>query len=150
MLKAALWPLVALVALFMFGEPIKDQFLAGNISRVKVGILELNMKQSELPSVSDINVASGLVDLPESGVVILLFTDQNGFTQCSGNQDLESFDEETSLPLMDLESRGLVTLKEYNGEDGKCFDIELTDNGKTARRFVTDLIAAQLKSANTN
>jgi len=150
MLKVVVWPFVALVALFLFYQPIKEQFLAGNITRVKVGILELNMKETDLPSVSDQSVATALLDLPETGVVTLLFAGKSGYNQCAGDQDLQQFDEEFTAPFEDLERRGLVTLKETNDADGKCLFVEPTDRGLTARRFISDLIAAQLKTAKAN
>jgi hypothetical protein len=142
MLKAALWPIVALVALFFFADPIKEQFLAGNIAKFKVGIIEINMRDSDIKPLTDRNVAVSLVGLQEDGVVILLFTGPNGYIQC-----YEPLNENDVAPFKDLEARGLVALDETINGNEHCLDVELTENGEKARIFITDLISAQLKTA---
>jgi hypothetical protein len=148
-MKGLAWPIVVLVAIFLFYKPVINQFEKGNISSVKAGLFELNMRT--LPPVTDSKVASGLSGLPENEVVTLLFSAANGnsgYTECMGDLTESQFDAKFTQPFNDLASRGLATVKQSTRDKGvKCVDISLTSQGTDARKFIINLIAAQLSTA---
>jgi hypothetical protein len=150
--KILAWPLIALVAIFIFAGPIKEQLQSGNISTIKLGAIELNMRDqdSNLPQLTSREVAKGLVGLSEGQVVALLDTKpESPYQQCMGDQPPTDFDREYVNPFKDLAKRGLANVTQTGEKAEKCLELSLTEQGKAARKFITDLIAAQLKTAKT-
>jgi hypothetical protein len=150
--KVLAWPLIALIGIVYFAGPIKDQLIAGKIESLKIGSLELNLRESDIAEVPDRSLALALAGLSEAAIVSLLFAEPNvAYTQCQGHTDRGEFDEETIRPFKDLEVRGLGTAKQERSGTGAdndlCLTLDLTDQGARARTFVLDLISAQLKTA---
>jgi hypothetical protein len=154
LIKATGWPLVSLLALLLFAQPLRrlvDTLSGEQFETIKLGGLELNIRASDLPRLSGA-VGTALAGLPERQMVILLQvspTSSQGYCRGIGNAD-SSFDTNTSAPIRDLEKRGLVSVKEQKGYSETCGDelmLRLTDLGVNARGFVVQLVAAQLKSA---
>ena len=147
-LKFAAWPVVAVIALFMFGPSLMNQLDSGNVKKLKIGMLEIDMSEAESLSLSDPVVAAGLAGLSEKSIVSLLFAEPEiGYSQCANDGDSQVLEEEYGVPFRDLESRGFVTSSETSEGGEKCFGIDLTDDGTVARQFLLDLIAAQLGAA---
>lgn len=147
-LRHLAWPAVAVVGMLLFGGEVMSQFSAGNVSRVKVGLLELDMRASSLPQVVDRDVAEGLAGLPEPAVVALLFAEGGGWTSCSGDMDPDAFREEAAASFDVLEARGLATVERRVDAGGEiCIEMSVTRNGLIAHDFMMDLLSAQLSSA---
>jgi hypothetical protein len=147
-LKYLAWPAVVVVAMLLFGGEVMSQFSAGNVSRVKVGLLELDMRASALPQVVDPEVAEGLAGLPEPALVALIFSQGSGWISCSGEQDPDAFLAEAAESFDVLEARGLAVIERTrSAEDGICLDMSVTRSGAVAYGFMMDLLSAQLSAA---
>jgi len=157
LIKSAAWPLIALLALVLFLSPIRNTLEAisrnsGDIDDVKLGGLELQIRQRDLPSSSP-EVATAIIGLNEREVVMLLMiSPENGYDFFKCGQGI-GFADEVQNPLMDLQKRNIVTFEPKNSStDSNCpYELfaHLTDNGKIARSFVVNLVTAQLKSASS-
>ena len=149
LVKALAWPSIALIGIVLFAGPIKNLILAGNLDSIKIGFLELNLRASDLPQVTDRKLASALMGLPEAAVIQLVATEPGRPSQiCQMDTDQDEFDEKTRRPFNDLYARRLLNVEEVeHGNGSVCLTPLLTDLGILARTFVIDMMSAQLRTA---
>ena len=95
LIKAALWPLIALISIILFYSPIHSVLnnissRASDIGNIKLGSLELSMKVIDLPT-PDSETAGAFVKLDNDTVVELLFsTDETEHSSCYPSDPLEN------------------------------------------------------------
>ncbi|HXI99830.1 MAG TPA: hypothetical protein VNH44_01325 [Micropepsaceae bacterium] len=156
LIKALAWPLVALLAIGLFYRPIQTTLdtisnRSDDIEDIKLGGIELKIRASDLPKSSPA-VASSIVGLSEREIVILLEIQPGGYGYCKGKFDSQ-FEVNAQKPLDDLRTRNLIQIEERTRANDESCGYELfahlSDQGKSARSFIVDLVSAQLKSANS-
>jgi hypothetical protein len=147
LIKASLWPIIAVIVLVMFHSPLYSLIdgIAGrtnSIDTIKIGNLELHVKISELPVPSG-DIAAVLPKLDRDMTLSLLAIDKN-YGGCfprndEGRKRLEVFHR--------LRLLSLVTLKNEEESFKECRDprlIELTQRGRDARSFLVSLLNSQI------
>ena len=149
LVKALAWPSIALIGIVLFTGPIKSLIRTGNLESVKIGSLELNLRASDLPQVTDRELSKALMGLPEAGIIQLLATEPGRPAEvCQMGTDQNEFDEKTRRPFYDLSARRLLDVEEAEYGDGSVrLTPLLTDLGIRARTFIIDLMTAQLRTA---
>ncbi|WP_141630394.1 hypothetical protein [Sinorhizobium meliloti] len=153
LVKAALWPAIALIALLMFFSPLSQIIMsvsrrADQIETLKLGSLELNIQVSQLPR-ADKETAEAISGMDNEMVRNLLFAPDGSslFGHCYKPEIDLSQNEHAAIER--LASKKLVTWTKSNdpGECAEHYSVEITALGTKARRFLFDLISSQVSSS---
>jgi hypothetical protein len=155
LVKAALWPAIALTALLMFFGPLTQIITsvsrrADQIQALKLGSLELNIQVSELPK-ADKETAEAISGMDNEMVRNLLFAPEGTsvFGHCYAPQIDMSQKEHDAIER--LASRKLVTWsKDNDPPDKECierYSVQITAVGGKARLFLLSLISSQISTS---
>jgi hypothetical protein len=153
LIKAALWPAIALIAIILFYSPIRSVLdnvasRASDIQQIKLGSLELSIKVSDLP-IPDSETARAIVKLNDDTVVELLFsTGEQGRSRCYNSDPLETdnyyvIDEQLSSSL-------LITLTKQASPQEWCKNehaIALTTLGTKVKDYLLKLLMSQIRKS---
>jgi hypothetical protein len=154
LVKATLWPFVALLALIMFFGPVHSVLTslarrADQIQVFKLGYLELNIKASDLPKATK-KTAEALAQFDEEMVRRLIFVPSTSpyFGSCHRRDIESSVIEKRALEKLALLNQ--VKLAKVESPPADCpeyYSGELTKDGIETRDFLFKFISTQLKGS---
>ena len=149
LVKSALWPATAVLAIFLFYVPIRTVLdnlsqRANDIEKVQLGTLELNYRVTDLPT-PDIETAKVIVKLDEASIIEIL-------SFWGGQPCYPGPLEQHPNYLLDkrLSDIALITMKPEAPTASFCehpHSINLTDLGHRTRDFLLKLLATQLRKS---
>ncbi len=155
LVKAAMWPSIAFFALVMFYVPVNSVMMslarrADQIQVFKLGYLELNIKESDLPKATK-KTAEILTQFDEEMVRRLMFvsSDVRFFGHCY-RPDISSSDAERRA-LEKLHNLKQINFKkdDKNIPNGciEYYSGEITDDGFETRNFLLKFMSTQFKGS---
>jgi hypothetical protein len=153
LIKAALWPAIALVAIILFYSPIRAVLdnissRANEIEKIRLGSLELSVKVADLPT-ADPATARAIVKLDNDTLIELFSLSQSGVGgSCYNETPINKSPRYTTDKT--LSELSLITWTAGSGSSNDCkrpYDIKLTDLGLNVRDYLLSLLTAQVRKA---
>jgi hypothetical protein len=152
LIKAALWPAIALIAIILFYSPIRSVLdnvasRASDIQQIKLGSLELSIKVGDLP-IPDSETARAIVKLNDETLIELLSSTGKDVTGRCYSDPLET-DDHYAIDTQ-LSSHILITLSKQASPPEWCknqYAIALTTLGTKVKDYLLKLLTTQTRKS---